>query len=71
MDQLRADLREKVITPVVPANLLDDKTVYHLQPSGMFVIGGPQGKKNASREPLDREPLDLGNYPSPGYVPWS
>nr|CCQ42791.1 methionine adenosyltransferase homolog A [Leucosolenia complicata] len=43
MEVLRAELREKVINVVVPANLLDDNTVYHLQPSGMFVIGGPQG----------------------------
>merc|ERR1711939_1093231 len=31
------------VETVVPANLLDDKTVYHIQPSGRFVIGGPQG----------------------------
>ncbi|XP_059373864.1 S-adenosylmethionine synthase isoform X1 [Carassius carassius] len=36
-------LKEKVIKAVVPAKYLDDKTVYHLQPSGRFVIGGPQG----------------------------
>jgi len=42
-EQLRKDLREKVINVVVPAELMDDKTVFHLQPSGRFVIGGPQG----------------------------
>uniref|UniRef100_A0A673BK52 S-adenosylmethionine synthase n=1 Tax=Sphaeramia orbicularis TaxID=375764 RepID=A0A673BK52_9TELE len=36
-------LKEKVIDAVVPAKYLDDKTIYHLQPSGRFVIGGPQG----------------------------
>uniref|UniRef100_A0A3Q4HSZ3 S-adenosylmethionine synthase n=2 Tax=Neolamprologus brichardi TaxID=32507 RepID=A0A3Q4HSZ3_NEOBR len=36
-------LMEMVIKPVVPAKYLDSKTVYHLQPSGRFVIGGPQG----------------------------
>ncbi|XP_061645735.1 S-adenosylmethionine synthase isoform X2 [Phyllopteryx taeniolatus] len=36
-------LKEKVINAVVPAKYLDDKTIYHLQPSGRFVIGGPQG----------------------------
>ncbi|XP_041866929.1 S-adenosylmethionine synthase [Melanotaenia boesemani] len=41
-DQQRI-LKEKVIKAVVPAKYLDDKTVYHLQPSGRFVIGGPQG----------------------------
>jgi len=37
-EQIRADLMEHVIKPVVPANLLDDKTLYHLNPSGRFVI---------------------------------
>lgn len=37
------ELREKVIATVVPAKYLDDKTIYHLNPSGRFVIGGPQG----------------------------
>jgi len=42
-EQIQKDLMEHVIKPVVPANLLDDKTVYHLNPSGRFVIGGPHG----------------------------
>ncbi|PRP81227.1 S-adenosylmethionine synthetase [Planoprotostelium fungivorum] len=42
-DVLRAELLEKVIKTTIPANLLDDKTIYHLNPSGRFVIGGPQG----------------------------
>eukprot|EP01137_Pigoraptor_chileana_P031602 Opistho-2@19695 len=42
-EQLRSDLLEKVIKEVIPAKYLDDRTVYHLQPSGRFVIGGPQG----------------------------
>lgn len=42
-EQLRADLREHVINAVVPAHLLDANTVYHLNPSGRFVIGGPMG----------------------------
>lgn len=40
---LRAALREHVIKPIVPADLLDDETIYHLNPSGKFVIGGPHG----------------------------
>jgi len=43
LKQIQADLREYVIKPVVPAKYLDDKTVYHLNPSGRFVIGGPHG----------------------------
>jgi len=34
---------EHVIKPVVPAQYLDDKTIYHLNPSGSFVVGGPEG----------------------------
>jgi S-adenosylmethionine synthetase len=37
------ELKEQVIDFVVPAALMDDKTIYHLNPSGRFVIGGPHG----------------------------
>lgn len=42
-EQIHKDLMEHVILPVVPAKYLDDKTIYHLNPSGRFVIGGPHG----------------------------
>jgi S-adenosylmethionine synthetase len=42
-ETVRKELLEKVVKKTIPANLLDDKTVYHLQPSGLFIIGGPQG----------------------------
>ncbi|NWI38774.1 METK1 synthase, partial [Picathartes gymnocephalus] len=42
LENMRRTLKERVIQVVVPAKYLDDKTVYHLQPSGRFVIGGPQ-----------------------------
>jgi len=42
IEQLRTDLMEHVIKAVIPRQYLDEKTVYHLQPSGKFVIGGPQ-----------------------------
>merc|ERR1711943_96642 len=42
-DKLAADLKEKVIKAVVPAKYLDDKTIYHINPSGSFVVGGPEG----------------------------
>ena len=42
-EQIRADLMEHVIKPVVPAQYLDDNTIFHLNPSGRFVIGGPHG----------------------------
>uniref|UniRef100_A0A674A8P1 S-adenosylmethionine synthase n=1 Tax=Salmo trutta TaxID=8032 RepID=A0A674A8P1_SALTR len=43
LEEQKEVLKEKVIKVVVPAKYLDDKTIYHLQPSGRFVIGGPQG----------------------------
>ncbi|KAJ5794111.1 hypothetical protein N7457_000710 [Penicillium paradoxum] len=42
-EEVRATLKEKIVRKVIPAELLDDRTVYHMQPSGRFVIGGPQG----------------------------
>jgi len=42
-EEIRKELREKVINSVVPKEFLDDKTIYHLNPSGRFVIGGPMG----------------------------
>lgn len=42
-EKIHADLLEHVIKPVVPAKYLDDRTIFHLNPSGRFVIGGPHG----------------------------
>lgn len=42
-EELRKEILEKVIKQVIPKHLLDDRTIYHIQPSGRFVIGGPQG----------------------------
>ncbi len=42
-DTLRRDVREKVIEAVIPAELLDNETKYHINPTGRFVIGGPHG----------------------------
>lgn len=42
LEEQQRILKEKVIKAVVPAKYLDDMSVYHLQPSGRFVIGGPQ-----------------------------
>jgi len=43
IDQIREDLKEHVIRPVVDEKLLDDETKYLVNPTGRFVIGGPQG----------------------------
>jgi len=42
-EQLRADIEAKVIRHTVPADLLDDNTKFHINPTGRFVTGGPQG----------------------------
>jgi len=42
-EQIHKDLREHVINPVVPAHLIDANTIFHLNPSGRFIIGGPHG----------------------------
>jgi len=42
-DQLRKDVIAKIIKPTLPAELLDDDTVYHVNPTGRFVVGGPMG----------------------------
>ncbi len=42
-DELRADMLKHVIQATVPAELLDEDTKYHINPTGRFVIGGPMG----------------------------
>lgn len=43
LEQIQADVKEHVINAVVPAELLDSETKYFINPTGRFVIGGPQG----------------------------
>ena len=42
-ETLRQDIIDKVIREIIPAELLDEQTKYHINPTGRFVIGGPQG----------------------------
>ena len=43
LSQIRRDMIEQVIRPVIPAHLLDENTKYFINPTGRFVVGGPQG----------------------------
>lgn len=43
LEDQRKQLKEKIIMEVIPKEMVDSKTVYHIQPSGKFEIGGPQG----------------------------
>ena len=40
---LRAEVNKHIIDPVIPANMVDAQTAYHINPTGRFVIGGPHG----------------------------
>ncbi|EEH07915.1 S-adenosylmethionine synthetase [Histoplasma capsulatum var. duboisii H88] len=40
---VKKQILEQIVKKTIPANLLDDRTIYHIQPSGLFIIGGPQG----------------------------
>ncbi|KAF9701942.1 hypothetical protein EKO04_001115 [Ascochyta lentis] len=42
-EELRKEIKEKIVKKVIPAKYLDDNVKYHIQPSGLFIIGGPQG----------------------------
>ena len=42
-EEIRAFVIENIIKKTIPSNLLDDKTKYHINPTGKFVVGGPQG----------------------------
>jgi S-adenosylmethionine synthetase len=42
-EQLRAEVKKKIIDAVIPSNMVDSATNYHINPTGRFVIGGPHG----------------------------
>jgi len=43
LEQIRQDVIARIVTPVIPADLLDDATRYFINPTGRFVVGGPHG----------------------------
>jgi S-adenosylmethionine synthetase len=42
LDELRKEILSKVVKTVIPPRYLDDQTVVHINPCGLFIIGGPQ-----------------------------
>ena len=48
-EQLRADVKKYIIDPIVPGNMVDSQTKYHINPTGRFVIGGPHGDTGLDR----------------------
>jgi S-adenosylmethionine synthetase len=42
-DQLRKDVIDEILRPALPGELLDDDTIFHVNPTGRFVVGGPMG----------------------------
>ena len=42
LEELRKAVMDKVIKEVIPPRYLDERTVYHVNPCGLFIIGGPQ-----------------------------
>ncbi|MBM3787856.1 MAG: methionine adenosyltransferase [Acidobacteria bacterium] len=42
-EELRAEVKKRIIDPIVPAGMVDSGTKYHINPTGLFVIGGPHG----------------------------
>lgn len=50
LEDIRHNLMEKVVKVVIPAKFLDEKTIYHLLPSGKFLLGGPQVIKRQRRK---------------------
>lgn len=44
LEELRKAVMENVIKEVIPARYLDDRTIFHVNPCGLFIIGGPQVK---------------------------
>ena len=43
LETLRSDILEKVIKPIIPSGLMDENTKFFINPTGRFVVGGPQG----------------------------
>jgi len=65
LEQIRADMLEHVVKPIVPAKLLDGDTKYFINPTGRFVIGGPQGDSGLTGRKIIVDPYG-GSAPHGG-----
>ena len=63
-EQLHADIRREVIAPVIPAEMLDENTKYYINPTGRFVVGGPQGDTGLTGRKIIVD--TYGGYARPG-----
>lgn len=71
LDEMRGLLKEKVVKAVVPSRYLDNDTIYHLQPSGRFVIGGPQVSGEHAGLFYLWDGVDADFIPSPRFQYWA
>src|SRR5258708_4075001 len=51
-DELRREVKKHIIDPVVPQDMVDSSTHYHINPTGRFVIGGPHGDTRLTRRQI-------------------
>ncbi|RAL63822.1 hypothetical protein DID88_003465 [Monilinia fructigena] len=58
-ESLRKEILEKIIKKVIPAQYLTEETIYHIQPSGRFIIGGPQGDAGLTGRKIIVDTYDL------------
>ena len=63
-EQLHEDIRREVIEKVIPAELLDENTKYYINPTGRFVVGGPQGDSGLTGRKIIVD--TYGGYPRHG-----
>ena len=68
LEQIREDMLKHVVAPIVPAALLDDATKYYINPTGRFVIGGPQGDSGLPGRKIIVDPYGGSAPPGGGAI---